>query len=103
LGALLTEGWPLRFDGRYLELGFADKNGFYKTSVERQAADVEEVIESVTGVRVKLRCVEISAEKLQTFRKIPVQLNKGEEFAQLVQNDDMVREIVRLFDAEFVK
>jgi len=103
LGALLTEGWPIRLDGRYLELGFADKNGFYKTSVERQAADVEEVIESVTGVRVKLRCVEISAEKLQKFRKIPLQLNKGEEFAQLVQNNSIVKEIVRLFDAEFVK
>lgn len=103
LGALLTEGWPLRFDGRYLELGFANKNGFYKTSVERQAADVEQVVESVTGVRVKLRCVEISAEKLQKLKKIPQQLDKGEEFAQLAQNDELVKEIVKLFDAEFVK
>jgi DNA polymerase III subunit gamma/tau len=103
LAALLVEGWPTRLEGNHLELSFAGKNGFHMSSVERQADDLEEIIAKETGQRLRVRCVQTSAERLQQLRKVPAPLDKREEFLQLQQENELVQEIVRQFDAEFVK
>lgn len=103
LAALLVEGWPTRLEGNHLELSFAGKNGFHMSSVERQADDLEEIIATEIGQRLRVRCVQASAEKLQQLRKVPAPTDKRQEFLQLQQENDLVQEIVRQFDAEFIK
>ena len=103
LGSLLIEGWPTRVEGVNLELAFDRKNGFHITSVERQASVIEEVIEEVFGSRLKLSCVRTDKEKLARVRKMPARVDKKQEFAKLEQEDDIVKEIVDKFDAEFIK
>ena len=103
LGALLTEGWPTRLEEKNLELGFAGKNGFHITSIERQAAIIEEIIADVTGVRLRIRCIRVEPEQLQTVRKLPARVDKKAEFEKLEHENEIVREIVQQFDAEFIK
>lgn len=103
LGALLTEGWPTRVEGHTIELGFDSKNGFHITSVERQISAVEEVIQDVLGARFRISCVRIQKEKLAKVRKVPVRVDKKTEFEKLEQEDDIVKQIVEKFDAEFIK
>jgi len=103
LGSLLVEGWPTRIEGVNLELAFASNNGFHISSVERQATVVEEAIQEVYGVRLKLRCVRTQKEKLASVRKMPGRVDKRTEFAKLAKENDLVKEIVDKFDAEFVK
>ena len=103
LGSLLIEGWPTRVEGINIELAFARNNGFHITSVERQAAVVEEAIEEVLGVRLKLKCVRIDKEKLAGMRKMPARVDKRAEFAKLEKEDSLIKEIVEKFAAEFIK
>lgn len=103
LAALLIEGWPTRLEGHHLELSFAGKNGFHMASVERNARDVEAVLAEMTGRPLKLRCIQTDAETLKQARKLPQALDKREEFMQLQQENELVQEIVRQFDAEFIK
>ncbi len=103
LGSLLVEGWPTRVEGVNLELAFDSKNGFHISSVERQAAVIEEAIEEVYGVRLKMRCVRTEKEKLAGVRKMPGPIDKRAEFAKLEKEDEMIKEIVQKFDAEFIK
>jgi hypothetical protein len=103
LGALLTEGWPTRVEGNTIELGFDSKNGFHITSVERQIAAVEEVVQDIFGARFKIVCIRIEKEKLAEVRKVPVRVDKKTEFQKLEQEDDIVKQIVDKFDAEFIK
>ena len=103
LGSLLIEGWPVRVEGVNLELAFDSKNGFHITSVERQAAIIEDVIEEVLGSRLKLNCIRTEKEKLDKVRKMPARVDKKTEFAKLEKEDEIVKEIVEKFDAEFIK
>ncbi len=103
LGALMVEGWPTRLEGVNLELGFAGKNGFHITSVERQASSIQDIIADVTGAQLRIRCVRVDAEALQAVRKVPGPVDKRAEFAKLEQENEMVKQIVQQFDAEFIK
>ena len=103
LAALLIEGWPTRLEGVNLELGFAGKNGFHITSVERQAKTIQDIITEVTGAQLRIHCVRIEPEKLQSVRKLPGRVDKRAEFDKLEQENEMVRQIVQQFDAEFIK
>jgi len=103
LGSLLVEGWPTRVEGVNLELAFAGNNGFHINSVERQATVVEEAIQEVYGVRLKLRVVRTEKEKLASVRKMPGRVDKRTEFAKLARENELVKEIVDKFDAEFIK
>ena len=103
LGSLLTEGWPTRLEGIRLELAFDSKNGFHIASVERQAPAIEEVLQEVFGCRLKIKCVKIKTEQLAKIRKTPVRLDKKSEFQKLEQEDEIVKQIVNKFDAEFLK
>ncbi len=103
LGSLLAEGWPTRVEGVNLELAFDSKNGFHISSVERQAAVIEEAIEEVYGARLKIRCVRTEKEKLASVRKMPGPVDKRAEFAKLEKEDEIIKEIVEKFDAEFIK
>lgn len=103
LGSLLVEGWPTRIEGVNLELAFAGNNGFHISSVERQATVVEEAIQEIYGVRLKLRVVRIEKEKLAGVRKTPGRVDKRTEFAKLAKENDLVKDIVEKFDAEFIK
>jgi DNA polymerase-3 subunit gamma/tau len=103
LGSLLTEGWPTRVQGVALELSFDGKNGFHIASVERQAAIIEEVIEEVMEIRLKLCCVRTDKNKLEQLRKIDAPIDKKKEFDKLLQESELFKEIVDKFDAEFIK
>ncbi len=103
LGALLTEGWPTRIDGQTIELGFDSKNGFHITSIERQISVVEEVVQEVFGRKFRVICVRIHKEKLDEVRKVPLRVDKRTEFEKLEQEDEIVKQIVDKFDAEFIK
>ncbi len=103
LAAVLAEGWPLRISGPYLEVGFSGRNGFHQASVERNAGDVEAAMAEVIGVKLRLRCVQISDERLQEVRKLAPATDKRQEFLKLQQENELAAELVRRFDLEFVK
>ena len=103
LGSLLVEGWPTRISGVKLELAFARNNGFHINSVDREATVVEQAIEEVLGIRLKLKCVRIEKEKLASVYKMPGRADKRTEFEKLEKEDAIIKAIVEKLDAEFIK
>ncbi|MBN1466568.1 DNA polymerase III subunit gamma/tau [candidate division KSB1 bacterium] len=103
LGSLLIEGWPTRVQGVALELAFDSKNGFHIASVERQAVVIEDVLEEVMGSRFRLSCIRMDKERLDPLRKSRPTGDKKTEFDKLQRESEIVKEIVRTFDAEFIK
>ncbi|MDZ7316870.1 MAG: DNA polymerase III subunit gamma/tau [candidate division KSB1 bacterium] len=103
VAAALIEGWPVRLSASYLEIGFAGRNGFHQAAVERHSRSLEEILQERFGRRLRIRCVEVSEETLRQVRKVTPVSDKKEEFERLKAESDLVRTIVDLFDAEFIK
>lgn len=103
LGSLLLEAWPTRVEGHYLELSFDSRNGFHVTSVEKQADEIEHALYEILGEKIKIKCVKIEREELEKVRKMPGRIDRESEFAKLKQENEIVKEIVDKFDADFIK
>jgi DNA polymerase-3 subunit gamma/tau len=103
LGSYLHEGWPSRIEGHRLDIMFSPKNGFQKSSVERNIKLVQQVIRERVGLSLRITCVTDTEGVLEKKSKRPVRIDKKEEFKNLLETDDTVKQIVNTFDAEFVK
>jgi len=103
LGALLVAAWPFRFNGITIELAFETSNGFYRSSVESQIKDVEEIIRHIYGRDLRLKCISVQKQELDKVHKIPVRADRKTEFEKVIEEDSVARDIMDTFDAEFVK
>jgi len=103
LGLFLAEGWPTRLEGKKLEIMFAANNGFHIDAVEKNAVELQNIIESVVGVQLRIHCIKDERGILPQLRKIPPGVDKKSDFESLLKQNDAVQKIVDTFDAEFMK
>ncbi len=103
LGLFLAEGWPVKLDGKKLEIMFSANNGFHIDAIEKNAAELQDIIATVVGVQLRIHCVKDDRGILQQLRKIPPGADKKNDFESLLKNNEAVRKIVDAFDAEFMK
>ena len=72
-------------------------------SVERASQLVEAVLKEALGDALRVRCVVHKGEKLEKKRTFPARTDKKTLFDKLLNENQKVQDIVKIFDAEFVK
>lgn len=102
-GSFLDEGWPVKIIGNQLHLAFAANNGFYISAIEKKRIELEDLLQEILGVRLRLLCVQDEGGRFLTMRKFPTAQDKKSEFDKLLAENEMVKKIVQMFDAEFIR
>jgi DNA polymerase-3 subunit gamma/tau len=103
LGSFLSEGWPTDIRGNVLEVSFGANNGFHISLIERHLEFIQDVLKQVYGCLLRLRCVKDKGGVLNKVRKIPIRVDKQQEFEQLLQENKFVQTLVDTFNAELLK
>ncbi len=101
LGSFLEESVPGRLDGSTVHLLFGPQNGFHMASVQRNTRFVEKAFREVMGVDVRIICRKKEPKPDAEKKKEP--LTKKEQFDILARENETVKLIVDVFQAEFVR
>lgn len=72
LAGFLQTGQPLKLMNNILEIGFTPDNEFAQRTVTTRAKSIEDVLKSIFGVALKVRCVQIKTEGAQEIKKKPI-------------------------------
>jgi DNA polymerase III subunit gamma/tau len=102
LGSFLSEGWPIRLEGKVLEIAFKSNNEFHMNSIERNSTVLESLIGELLHVKLRVRCVKDDKDIL-TKPKSHHSMDKNQEFSQLVEKNEIVKTIVTVFNTELIK
>ncbi len=103
LGSFLDEGWPFNIMGNQLHLVFDAHNGFHMSAIEKNRSEIEEILYEIIGFRFRLLCVRDEQGTLLPMRTRPSIKDKKSEFDRLMAENETVKKIVKIFDAEFIR
>jgi len=102
VGTCLAESWPTALSGKILEISFDPHNNFQQSNVERNKDIVQNIIAETLGDSFKIRCVKDEKGILKETRKITPVMDKKKQFEQLVNENNMVKNIVDTFNTELL-
>ncbi len=100
IGSFLQEGVVHRIDGQTLEIGFASTNGFHIDAIMRCHQIVEDVLNSLLGAALKIRCIkgDFSPKKVN----LSTREAKESHLKALGEQSPVIQKLIDDFDVEVV-
>jgi DNA polymerase-3 subunit gamma/tau len=106
LGSFLNEGYPTGMKDGMLEISFGKENGFHINTINQNRQLIEKIIQSKTGMRLRIQCKKNEAED---FKEI-LDRNKPAEPVTTVPEPEVnvmqipiVKRVIEMFDGEIVR
>lgn len=102
VGTCLSESWPTALSGKILEISFDPHCSFQQSNVERNKDIVQNIIADTLGDSYKIRCVKDEKGILKETRKVVPVMDKKKQFEQLLNENNIVKNIVDTFNTELM-
>ncbi|MFQ5864884.1 MAG: DNA polymerase III subunit gamma/tau [bacterium] len=105
LGSFLTEGYPTLLEDRTLEISFGKENGFHINTINRNRRVIEDIIFSLTGLRLRIQCKKNESEEFKQIlsKHKPASKKQVEADQNSMLEIPMVKKIIDAFDGEIVQ
>lgn len=102
VGLFFSEGSPTSVENGVLEVTFGKNNGFHINSVIKNQHFIEKIIESIIGVRLRLKCKKgnVVSENMKKIKESGKSVT--EKIKELTQEYPVVNTIMTAFEGELV-